>query len=74
MTHNYFSEALNDTLPVALSVLAGDIATSSVSGVTLFSEKTEIIIKQLSPNNCASYFITSVCMCRWGSASKVKKF
>ena len=50
MTHNffsvfYFSEALNDTLPVALSVLAGDIATSSVSGVTLFSEKIENIIK-----------------------------
>ena len=45
MTHEYFSEALNDILPVSLSVLAGDIATLSVSGVALLSEKIENIIK-----------------------------
>ena len=39
------SLSLQSKLPVALSVLAGDIATSSVSGVTLFSEKIENIIK-----------------------------
>ena len=35
------SLSLQSKLPVALSVLAGDIATSSVSGVTLFSKKNE---------------------------------
>ena len=56
--HNYFSEALNDTLPVALSVLAGDIAAS---GMTLFSEKNRNYNKI---GKYTSYFITSMCMCR----------
>ena len=39
------SLSLQSKLPVALSVLAGDTATSSVSGVTLFSKKMKNITK-----------------------------
>ena len=45
--HNVCSEGLNDKLLVALSVLAGDIATCSASGVTLFSDKIENVMNNL---------------------------